>query len=295
MAILYGDEEHTLEDAGFDKLLRKKTVVEEERRARDWQIKDQRDQEERQERLRIQRITASGKEPLVYSLDGIIRECVTHKAEESVQVDFLDLGFQNNFEGSIKAKTFLQQLQKAGGFESLKDYHGSAHIIFYLQRPNLSKLKAYRKKLLIDLPAVQASVTQPLGKVRPLVCGKLTVNLGEGTIQYGGHKVLEISVETQPIKMLKLLVEKQPDTVTYEELALALDLLAQEPETKMIGAKEIQVSPHRRYGRAIQSIRRALAKLLRAAGMSVKEINDLIITKPKHGFALRCGDMKNTA
>ena len=106
MAILYGDEEHTLEDAGFDHSLRRKGVAEAERQAFEWQVKDRRDQEDRQERLRIQRISASGKEPLVYSLDEIIRACVTHKAEESVQVDFFDLGFQNNFEGSIKAKTF---------------------------------------------------------------------------------------------------------------------------------------------------------------------------------------------
>lgn len=145
---LYSDDKKipTLEEDGYNNYLNKKDVIEAHQKSFDQQVKNRHEQEDRRERLRIQRVAESGKEPLIFSLDEIISACAIADAE-TVTIDFSDLGFNGDMSGLDKAKNLFSAMQKSGCFDSYEPYHGSTRISFTLMNPNITKLKKYRTKL----------------------------------------------------------------------------------------------------------------------------------------------------
>ncbi|GEM_PF-3146823 len=138
------DKNHNIYDSGFDLHLNRTEVVEENERQFQRRIKEERDEKERRERLRIQRIAASGKDPLLYSLDEIIRKCVIHQGGEQIEIPLHDLGFQYSIAGAVEAHRFFNQLKDSGCF---KDVERSANTYFIITKPDIGKLKEERSKL----------------------------------------------------------------------------------------------------------------------------------------------------
>lgn len=139
---------------------------------------------------------------------------------------------------------------------------------------------AKAEKILASLPPIPL-IWNDENKERPLVCGLLFVDFSSGKMQYSAHKPIEISAKIKPVRMLAILMMKQPNTVTYDELAKAFELLTPRMEYTTVSA-------HQRFGRQIQDILTDLKDILRKSGMTNNEIKNMIRAKPKHGIALRC-------
>lgn len=135
-------------DLGYNKNLILKEVVKEERGRFQQRIKEERDERERRERLRIQRIAASGKPPILYTIDKIIEECLTNKDEERIEIDFYSLGFEDNIYELNNASRFFNKLKNAGCFDSVER---SANTWFIVTKPNIEKLKIFKKGLTKEL------------------------------------------------------------------------------------------------------------------------------------------------
>lgn len=104
-----------------------------------------RQEKEQRERIRIQRIAASGKSPLLYSLERIIEKCLVHAGAERVEIYFYDLGFNENMPGITDAHRFFIQLKDFGCFEDVE--RAGANEFFVVTTPNTERLKEYRNKL----------------------------------------------------------------------------------------------------------------------------------------------------
>lgn len=190
-------------------------------------------------------------------------------------------------------------LTQAYSISSIKHY--GVHVskeesdnIFLLEIKDFEELKHMEEAVRKSRVQVLDGNKQPQSpsKEDTLICAGLAADFSKGTVQYDKHKAKEISAETKPMRMLKLLLEKQPNTVTYLELGAEFDLSAPETGTKKVGEREIKVLPHQSHGRVIQTILRDLKNILRDAGMDDRDIENMIVTKPKQGYALRCGNQK---
>ncbi|MEO6077198.1 MAG: hypothetical protein ABIP54_00235 [Candidatus Andersenbacteria bacterium] len=112
-------------------------------------------------------------------------------------------------------------------------------------------------------------------------CSSLYVDFDGCVMRYGENPPIEISPETQEIKLLKLLLTRNALVqiiVEYWEIAKKLNL------------RSYQIENHRnqRYARDVQYVRRNLGHILGKSGMTDIEINKMIIPKKGLGYILRC-------
>lgn len=140
-------------------------------------------------------------------------------------------------------------------------------------------------ELLARLPHIPLVWDEEKGE-RPEVCGLLFADFTIGKLQYNTNQPIERSPEIQPMRILKLLMQKQPVAVTYEEIAQELGLTS---EGKKFAGIEISIPVHQRFGDEIRDSIRQVKNLLSRTGINKKEIKYMIISRPKQGFALRCG------
>lgn len=173
------DKNHNIYDSGFDQHLNRKGVVEEADRQFQSRIKEERDEKERRERLRIQRVASSGKNPLLYSLDVIIEKCLLNTKSNSIEIDFHSLGFPDGMQEVISAHHFFDQLKDAGCFKGVER---SANTYFIVTAPNITKLQDYR-----------ASLEAKIGKTKQEAVKRLLDKDSYGNFLYNG----------KPIKMKK--------------------------------------------------------------------------------------------
>ena len=138
------DKNHNIYDSGFDQHLNRKSAVEEADRQFQARIKEERDRGESRERIRIQRLAASGKNLLVYALDIIIEKCLINEKKERIEIDSYSLGFPENIQEVMNAARFLDSLKDEGCFEN---FERSANIYFIIHKPSIEKLTEYKSKL----------------------------------------------------------------------------------------------------------------------------------------------------
>jgi len=109
-----------------------------------------------------------------------------------------------------------------------------------------------------------------------LVCGRLELNLRKATLRYKDFKPVEISPDTNEIKLLSFLMQAKR-LVKYKEIAKKLDLNCYHPDYT-----------NKQHARDIQFLRRDLNPILEKAGMTRKEINKMITAKKNTGYKLHC-------
>jgi hypothetical protein len=109
-----------------------------------------------------------------------------------------------------------------------------------------------------------------------LVCGNLRLDLQKTTLRYRNLKPIEISPDTNEIKLLSLLMRGKR-LVGYKKIAKTLDLNCYHLDY-----------PDKQHARDIQFIRRDLNPILERAGMTREEINKMIIAKKNTGYKLHC-------
>jgi len=134
---------------------KQKEKHEENERAFQQRIDREHKEAESRELARIQRIAASGKPPLIYTMDKIIEKCLVDQSAARVEIDFYSLGFEDNLTEVCNAHRFFNQLKENGCFE---DVERSANTWFVVTHPNIEKLKKYRANLEKELSLSQKIV-----------------------------------------------------------------------------------------------------------------------------------------
>lgn len=120
-----------------------KSGLEEQQRNQSLEENVRKDRET-QESLRIQRIGASGKHPLIYTMDAIIGQCLINKGEDKIFINFRSLGFADNIDDFHLAHYFFIKLKNNGCFKDVEriSQHG-----FSVIEPDIEKLKEYKLTL----------------------------------------------------------------------------------------------------------------------------------------------------
>lgn len=122
-----------------------KNIEVEQQEAFERELKDQREEKERRERLRIARLGASGKTPLIYSIDRIIELCQLNEKKEFLQIDFLSLGFEDSHDSLFtRVIPLFTKLKELGGFKTLERINNSW---FHVTGWDLRKLRNFRNKI----------------------------------------------------------------------------------------------------------------------------------------------------
>ena len=138
-------KEYNIFDLGYDKNLNKIDTQNEENDRVRHRLQMEKEEKERQEGLRIQRISMTGKSPLLYTLDIIIEKCLMHSQNE---INFFDLGFSGDMAGVRNAKKLFGLLKIEQCFEDFELIHTSSRIIFTIQKPDIKLLREYKSKFL---------------------------------------------------------------------------------------------------------------------------------------------------
>jgi hypothetical protein len=105
----------------------------------------------------------------------------------------------------------------------------------------------------------------------------LMIDLQVTTLRYKDFPVVDISPETQAIKLLVCLLRKQGEIATNIELAVAVGFISPSQTTKT----------NQNVARNVQLIKKQVVSLLLDAGMSRLEVQQMIVSKRNIGFILR--------
>lgn len=125
-------------------------------------------------------------------------------------------------------------------------------------------------------PNVVNSVAQKSNK-ELLMCGKLQLDLDNGTLRFGDNPSVEISSNNKIIQFLELLMLNQR-VVEYVEIAKSLGMNCWHENVE-----------NKDVAREVQYLKRDLGIVLREkVGMSNKYLRDMIISKKNIGYKLRC-------
>lgn len=141
MSLENKNKQPNIYDLGYDKNLNLKEVVKEQELAFQQRTKERKDEQVHRESLRIQRVSVSGENPIVYAVDKIIEKCLISK--DRVEIDLSSLGFEENISELGNAHRFLNKLKKAKCFENVER---SSNTLFVITKPNIKNLKKCRDK-----------------------------------------------------------------------------------------------------------------------------------------------------
>jgi hypothetical protein len=193
MSINDDEQKRSILDSGYDRLLRKRDVIEEGERQFQARIKEQRDEDERRERMRTQRLAASGKSPLLYSLDTIIEACLMDEEAAQIEVDFFDLGFSGNMHGISRAKELFGSLKRARCFLDFEFIHRTHSARFIISGPDIGKLRDYK-----------SDIAGKLGVAESQKGRRLIRRDGHGEYFYDGIQI-EMNKNTLPYDLVDIL------------------------------------------------------------------------------------------
>lgn len=107
-------------DLGYDRHLNRKEFIEEQKQAFKEQEERSRKDREYREKIRLERISKSGKPELVYIIDKIIETCLLQRGKEKIEMNSYDLGIEDNIMAVQKVHGFLNTLKKKGCFRFLE-------------------------------------------------------------------------------------------------------------------------------------------------------------------------------
>lgn len=110
-----------------------------------------------------------------------------------------------------------------------------------------------------------------------LVCGGLSLDTNAGTLQFGKKAAIPVTVESNEVRFLKLLLERRGSAIPYFEIAKFLDL-----------ASSLTEQPIKEAPDDIKHLKLSLTKLLLSVGMSQGEIDKMLVVQRKIGYALHC-------
>jgi len=110
-------------------------------------------------------------------------------------------------------------------------------------------------------------------------CGKLLLDLKRGFLKYKNNNSILITPLNREIKLLEILMQKEGEVVEYIELAGVMDLSC---------AHEGASNTDKVLRREVQLVKKILVKLLKNAGMTVKDVGNMIRSITKSGYKLLC-------
>ncbi|MDD3284211.1 MAG: hypothetical protein PHZ07_01310 [Patescibacteria group bacterium] len=138
------NNKHTLQELGFNQFLRSKDVEEQENRAYQQRMEENDKKRESRERIRIERISKSDKDELVYMMDKIIEKCIAREGRERIEMEAYDLGIEENLMTIVERYSLLIKLKEKRCFESVERVGNTC---FVVTKPNIKKLIEYKEEL----------------------------------------------------------------------------------------------------------------------------------------------------
>jgi len=172
--------------------------------------------------------------------------------------------------GLIEIKETLTDKSK-GLFEAasilIKDFpylNKCVHVFSYPQNYNYSE---------IENNAVEEQYDNE-ESIEVLTKCNFVLDFNTATLKYKNNEQIEISPESKPIKLLKLLMSVD-GYVTYREMAKLLDSSTFNNDNPL----------DNRYPE-IHHIRKVLVKILRSSGITKNDLNLILKTKRSYGYAL---------
>jgi len=175
------------------------------------------------------------------------------------------------------------------GTHVTSDQMQQAIAIYSLQAsPKLKELDRECQRLIKHLPKKDSAdfisikdVQQKQSAKERYSCGLLYVDFDNCVLRYAKNPAIEISPETQEMKLLKLLLKNN----AIAQSGAQYWQIAKETSPRVyVGG----MNDNKRYARHVQFIRRNLGGILKEAGMTESEIDNMIVGKTNFGYSLRC-------
>lgn len=104
----------------------------------------------------------------------------------------------------------------------------------------------------------------------------IILDLSKATLQYKNNKPIEIQPNNKEIKCLEILMRNKEIVSNYVDIAKELNLNCYHDK-----------ATQNNVAREVQFVKRDLNKVLKNAGLTKKEIDEMIITKKKVGYKLK--------
>lgn len=153
------------------------------------------------------------------------------------------------------------------------------------ERAAQKMMEKMEEKLLLEVKQATIPIAFPLKaeeiphsvpKKKVLRWGHLVIDYQQATLRYKNKKTIEITPDSQIVKWLTCVIEKNGEVAEYVEVALAIEHIS-----------EKQQKENDDVGRYVQLVKKRVVSLLQRAGMTKKEIDQMLITKRGFGFAMR--------
>ena len=158
---------------------------------------------------------------------------------------------------------------------AIKDFSTLPHQFYSEITLDLEKFRSVSEEI-TEIKGKSTKHDRVSGSSSDLVWRNLKINTVAQTMQYRNGSAVEISLTTNRVKLLVMLMRKRGEVVEYIDIAKALDLNCCKTN-----------STNADVAREVQFIRRDLIKFLKEKiGMEKAEIDKMIIVKMNDGYRL---------